>query len=235
MDRAATASPSPTSWSARAAAPGGSRSTTAGTRRARPRREPRRDRSDPLLGLAAAALRRDQPLRRDEARPHRGRGPHLPGHPPGPLDRPRRGDRRPRARARGAPARPAGRERRQLGQQGDPNGASADAGDPAESKRPAGRPDELRAALRALGAPELARPRARLLGRPRALAGQPGRVPAAHGLQHRQLLRRRGAGHRRSGARSCSPRRAARSRRSSRRSWSTRCAMRSSSTAGRAR
>ncbi len=76
-------------------------------------------------------------------------------------------------------------------------GASGDAGRPGRDPPPEGRADELRAALRALGAAELARPRARLLGRPRALAGEPRRGPAAHRLQHRQLLRRRGAGDRR--------------------------------------
>ena len=91
-------------------------------------------------------------------------------------------------------------ERRQLGEQGELEWRLRRRRRSGRVQAPAGRPDELRAALRALGAAELARPRARLLGRPRALAGQPGGVPAAHRLQHRQLLRRRGAGHRRPGA-----------------------------------
>ena len=50
-------------------------------RRARPRRGPRRDRPDPLRRLAAPAVRRDHPVRRDEARPDRGRGQDLPRSP----------------------------------------------------------------------------------------------------------------------------------------------------------
>ena len=139
----------------------------------------------------------------DAGPPRDRRGPDEPGHPDGALDRPRRRHRRPRARAREAPARDPGRATPAPGARsvnGDARPKAKGMGDPAHSaerKRDVRRPAQLRAALRALGAQQLARPRARLLGRPRALARLADRGPDAHGLLDGQLLRRRGARHRR--------------------------------------
>ena len=98
------------------------------------------DRPHPLLGLAAAALRRDQSLRRDEARLHRGRGQHLP-----PVTRMGRWI----DRAEGVDGPELEREERQRrlqaenagswGSKVSANGASGDAGDPpSPSARAAG-------------------------------------------------------------------------------------------------
>ena len=154
-------------------------------RRQRSRSAGRHHRAGLGRDLAAAARRRavtDQ-RRRAGIDPDRGRDP--PGEPVRPLGRPRRRCRRPRARARGPAAGDPAATCRRLGV-----GGQRQAG----GRRLA---DVLRAALRALGAAQLARPRARLLGRPGAVAGGEHRVPARDRLVDVELLRRRGEGRRR--------------------------------------
>src|SRR2546430_2288272 len=60
--------------------------------------------------------------------------------------------------------------------------------------RPVRGPDDLRRPLRAVGAPELEGPRARLLDRPRAVGVHAERGAGEHRVEPRRLLHRRGAG-----------------------------------------
>ena len=115
------------------------------------------------------------------------------------------------------------------------NGAGGRRRRPGRGKAPARRPDELRAALRALGAPELARPRARLLASTRSTGWSARARPSSTPPSASAASTSARSGSPPTSRRSCWPRRAGRSRPSSPPSSSTRCATRSSSTAGRPR